>query len=202
MKLGIFGGSFDPPHWGHIRPVRTARRQLGLERVIYLPTAQPPHKPDRRLTPAWARFCMVELALLREEGLYASTHELTPGRRAYTVETLEHFRRRYPDADLHLLMGSDSFAELAAWRRWRRLPELAQLVVLERPGSESASVRAAAPREVLELLADGRARLLAGEPVDLSSTELRARLGRGESPPPGVVPELVLDYIDKYALYR
>ena len=101
MKIGLFGGSFDPIHRGHVEPVREARRRLGLERVIYLPTATPPHKPRRALAPALARFAMVELALLGEEGLYVSAHELTPERPAYTVETLEHFRRQMPEAELH-----------------------------------------------------------------------------------------------------
>ena len=80
MKLGLFGGSFDPIHRGHIEPVQAARKALGLERVIYLPTAVPPHKPGRILAPAHARYAMVEMALLEEEGLYASTFELTLGR--------------------------------------------------------------------------------------------------------------------------
>ena len=96
MKLGLFGGSFDPIHRGHIDPVREAKRTLGLDRVLYLPTARPPHKPGRVLTPAYARYAMVEMALLGEDGLYASTHELTPDRPAYTVETLEHFHRTLP----------------------------------------------------------------------------------------------------------
>lgn len=202
MNLALFGGSFDPPHRGHVQSVAAVRRELGLERVIYLPTAAPPHKPDRRFAPPWARFCMVELALLHEEGLYASTHELTPGRRAYTIETLEHFQRLHPTARLHLILGSDSFAELHTWRRWRELAERAQLVVLERPGVEAAKVRAEAPPEVLDLLTDGRARFFSTGPVDISSTQIRALLARGEAPPPGAVADLVLDYAEKYALYR
>ncbi len=134
MKLGLFGGSFDPIHLGHITPVRAARRELGLDRVIYLPTARPPHKPDRILAPAHARYAMVELALLDEEGLYASAHELTLERPAFTIETLEHFRREMPDAELFLLIGGDSLADLHHWVRWREIPAAARLVVLARPG--------------------------------------------------------------------
>ena len=112
MKVGLFGGSFDPIHRGHLDPVRAAMRDLGLDRVIYLHTARPPHKPGRALAPALARYAMVELALLGEEGLYASAHELTLDRPAYTIETLEHFRRQMPAAELYLLIGGDSFADL------------------------------------------------------------------------------------------
>lgn len=200
MKIGLFGGSFDPIHRGHIEPVREAKRTLGLDRVIYLPTAVPPHKPGRRLAPAHARYTMVELALLDEEGLYASPRELTPGRPAYTVETLEHVRREMPDADLHLLIGGDSFADLHLWVRWREIPGLARLVVLVRPGwSLDAS---ALDPEVAALARTDRVRLLDGAPVDVSSTRLRELLAAGEPVPPGSMPDLVVRYVQKYKLYQ
>lgn len=200
MKIGLFGGSFDPIHSGHLETVRAAREALDLERVLYLPTAQPPHKPGRRLAPALARYAMVELALLAEEGLYASSFELTFGRPAYTIDSLEHFRRTEPEAELYLLIGGDSFLELEAWWRWREIAEAARLVVLARPGSEL-------PREKIspalsELLDSGRARVLSERTVDLSSTQLREMLGRGEEPPIAALHPLVLDYIHKYRLYR
>ena len=202
MKLGLFGGSFDPPHRGHIEPVREACRRLGLDRVLYLPTAQPPHKRERRFAPAHARYAMVELALLAEEGLYASAHELTLSRPAYTADTLAHFAALDPQAELHLLLGADSFTQLHAWRRWRQIPRRARLVVLARPGWEEERIRREAPGEVLELLEAGRASLLPGPAIDLSSTRLREILGRGEEPAAGALPPLVLDYVRKYALYR
>lgn len=200
MKIGLFGGSFDPIHTGHVETVRAARQALGLERVIYLPTAQPPHKPGRKLAPALARYAMVELALLCEEGLYTSPFELTFGRPAYTIDSLEHFRRTYPDAELHLLIGGDSFLELEAWWRWREIVEAARLVVLARPGSE-LGLETLSPA-LAELLRAGRARILTERTVDLSSTDLRDQLGRGEEPPRSALPPLVLDYIHKYRLYR
>jgi nicotinate-nucleotide adenylyltransferase len=200
MKIGLFGGSFDPIHRGHVDPVQEARRELGLERVIYLPTAVPPHKPGRILAPAYARYTMVELALLQEEGLYVSTHELTLGRPAYTVETLEHFRREMPDADLHLLIGGDSFADLDHWVRWREIAAAARLVVLARPGwsLDEASL----PPQLVELARSERVCFVTGKPVDISSTRLRELFSRGETPPPGSVPDLVVRYVQKYDLYR
>ncbi len=200
MKIGLFGGSFDPIHAGHVETVRAARQTLGLERVIYLPTAQPPHKPGRQLAPALTRYAMVELALLSEEGLFASPFELTFGRPAYTIDSLEHFRRTYPEAELHLLIGGDSFLELEAWWRWREIAEAARLVVLARPGSELGA-EALSPA-LAELLRSGRAQILAERTIDLSSTDLRDRLGRGEDPQLSALPPLVLDYIHKYRLYR
>ena len=200
MKLGLFGGSFDPIHAGHVQPVAAARRELGLERVIFLPTAMPPHKPKRQFAPAHARFAMVEMALLDEEGLYASAHELTLGRPAYTVETLEHFARLYPRADLHLILGADSFADLVHWHRWQDLPRLARLVVLARPGWRLAREELAP--ELLGMLDGGRVVVLDRRPVDVSSTAVRAALARGGDPPPGALSPPVLNYIRKYDLYR
>jgi nicotinate-nucleotide adenylyltransferase len=200
VKIGLFGGSFDPIHRGHIEPVREAKRTLGLDRVIYLPTAVPPHKPGRRLAPAHARYTMVELALLDEEGLYASSRELTPDRPAYTVETLEQVRREMPEADLHLLIGGDSFADLHLWVRWREIPGLARLVVLVRPGWSLDE--AALDPEVAALARTDRVRLLDGAPVDVSSTRLRELLAAGEPVPPGSMPDLVVRYVQKYKLYQ
>jgi nicotinate-nucleotide adenylyltransferase len=200
VKTGLFGGSFDPIHRGHIEPVREARRALGLDRVIYLPTAVPPHKPGRRLAPAHARYTMVELALLGEEGLYASPHELTLGRPAYTVETLEHFRRERPEDELHLLIGGDSFADLHLWVRWREIAGLARLVVLARPGWDLDTV--SLDPEVAALARTDRVRLLHQEPVDVSSTRLRELLAAGEAVLPGSMPDLVVRYVQKYKLYQ
>jgi nicotinate-nucleotide adenylyltransferase len=200
VKLGLFGGSFDPIHLGHIAPVRAARRELGLDRVIYLPTARPPHKPGRILAPPHARYAMVELALLGEEGLYASAHELTLERPAYTIETLEHFRREAPEAELFLLIGGDSLADLHRWVRWREIPAAARLVVLPRPGWDPDA--APLDPEVAELVRGGRVLLLRQPGVDVSSTRLRELLAAGLPLPAGALPELVVRYLQKYQLYR
>jgi nicotinate-nucleotide adenylyltransferase len=203
MKIGLFGGSFDPIHRGHIQPVREARRLLGLERVIYLPTATPPHKPRRALAPAHARYAMVELALLDEEGLYVSAYELTPDRPAYTVETLEHFRREMPEAELHLLIGGDSFADFHHWVRWPEIAAAARLVVLARPGWDLDSI----PLDpgVAALARTDRVLVLRQPAVDVSSTRLREQLATGRPVSAGAagdVPDLVVRYVQKYGLYR
>ncbi|HEX9940603.1 MAG TPA: nicotinate-nucleotide adenylyltransferase [Thermoanaerobaculia bacterium] len=200
MKIGLFGGSFDPIHRGHIDPVREARRLLGLERVIYLPTAKPPHKPGQAVAPPLARYAMTELALLCEEGLEVSPHEMTLERPAYTIETLEHFRREMPGAELFLLIGGDSFADLHHWVRWREIPEAARLVVLARPGWEIETVPL--DPEVAELGRTGRVLFVRQTPVDVSSTRLRELLAAGLPLPAGTVPDLVVRYVHKYDLYR
>lgn len=203
MKIGLFGGSFDPIHNGHVLPVHEARRALMMDRVIYLPTAKPPHKPGREFAPAHARYAMVEMALLGEEGLFASAHELTLDRPAYTVETLEHFQREFPGADLCLIIGGDSFADLHHWVRWREIPRLARLVVLARPGwnLESQETPDLDP-EIAELARTDRVHLLRQPPIDLSSTRLRELFAAGEPIPDGMMSNLVVRYVQKYDLYR
>jgi nicotinate-nucleotide adenylyltransferase len=205
VRIGLFGGSFDPIHRGHIDPVREARQLLGLHQVLFLPTAQPPHKAGRMLAPALARYAMVELALLREEGLVASPHEMTLGRAAYTAETLEHFRRRLPSAELFLLVGSDSFVDLPSWVRWRDIAAAARLVVLRRSGwslEDALSGGSPGSAELAALARDGRVEAPALTPCGISSTRLRQMLANGERPPAGWLPDLVLEFIDKYHLYR
>ncbi len=212
MNIGLYGGSFDPIHYGHILPVREAREALALDRVIYLPTANPPHKippgggssirpppgePERGAAPALARYAMVELALLAEEDFLVSTFELG-GHVAYTVDTLEHFRRRHPDARLFLILGSDSLLELDTWRQWRKILELAELAVLTRPGARSDQM----PRELRDALDDARVHRIENSPVAVSSTEIRRRITARTNDLRRLLPSLVLDYVDKYELYR
>lgn len=199
MKLGIYGGTFDPIHAGHLAPVREARHKLGLDRVVYLPTARPPHKTDRDFAPAWARYVMVELALLDEEGLYASSWEMGLERPSYTVDSLEHFAAA--DVELYLLLGSDAFAGLTTWKSWRRLLELAQLAVLPRPGWTLDPPENLAP-ELRRARSEQRLHILDSVLVPISSTEIRRTIAAGEQPTTDLVPPLVLNYMRKYDLYR
>lgn len=202
MKLGLFGGCFDPIHNGHILPVRAARSELGLDRVVFLPTAVPPHKPGRQFAPPHARFTMVELALLDQPGLEASPLELTLERPFYTVDSLRHFHDQSEDAELYLLVGGDGFAELHTWREWREIPRLARLAVLTRPDWHWSEHRKRVPAELAALADTDRVRFIANDPVQVSATEIRQRLAEGRQIPTGVVPELVLEYIAKYSLYQ
>lgn len=201
MKIGLFGGSFDPIHRGHVEPVREALFQLGLDQVLYLPTTRPPHKPGQRFAPALARFAMVELALLEEDGFFACDHELTLGRRSYTIETIEFFLKTQPEDDFYLLLGMDSLATLHTWKRWQEIARLVEIIVLARPGWRVDDLPPGAPRELRELAASNRVRQVENRLVDTSSTELRRLLAQGQAPT-SLVSDLVHRYISKYALYR
>ena len=193
MRLGLFGGSFDPIHRGHIQPVQEARVELGLDRVIFLPTAVPPHKPARQFAPPHARFAMVELALLREDGLVVDP---------FTVETLRHYRRIHPGADLFLLLGADGFAQLNTWHEWQEIPQLSQLAVLTRPDWRMEEAREHLPPEIAALANRDQVHFIRNEAIDVSATEIRARLAAGDDIPEDAMPGLVLEYIRKYSLYR
>lgn len=200
MRLGLFGGTFDPVHAGHVAMARQAREELALDRVLLLPTAIPPHKQAQR-TPALRRFVMVELALLDEPGLFAADHEMQHDRPSYAVDTLEHFRGAGPGVELYYLLGMDSLAELPTWRRWRELPGLARLVVLRRPGHRRARIVEGSPPEIRAAIESGRILLLDNPRWDLSSTEIRECLSRRETPSPEQLHPRVLDYVRRYRLY-
>ncbi len=201
-KIGLYGGSFDPIHAGHVEPVLEARRQLGLDRVYYLPTARPPHKPGRQFATSHARLTMVELALLDRPDLMVLPVELTPGEIAYTIDSVEYFREAFPTDELTLLVGGDSFVHFTGWRRWRDILEQARLGVLVRPGWELERVRAELPEALAELAAAGGVDFVDNRPVEISSTGLRDGFARGELPPAGAMHPLVVEYIQKYSLYR
>jgi nicotinic acid mononucleotide adenylyltransferase len=141
---------------------------------------------------------MVEMALLGEEGLYASPLEVTPGNPAYTVDTLAHFARAEPDSS-PLIIGGDSFADLPHWRRWREVVEAAAGGAAARPGWEPEALLAGAPGEARGRAAAGRARQSAGGRLVHRAA---ACFAAGGSPPGGSVPEPVVKYIAKYGLYR
>ncbi|MEM8960621.1 MAG: nicotinate (nicotinamide) nucleotide adenylyltransferase [Acidobacteriota bacterium] len=198
MKIGLYGGTFDPIHSGHLQPVRDACKELTLDQVIYLPTGVPPHKAGDVLAPAWARFAMVELALLWDRRLVVSPWELRE-EASYTADTLRHFRALYPDAEITLIIGSDALPGLPTWRDWRSLLDV-PVAVLDRGGEERPELDALDP-ELRQAVEQGKIRFLTNQPVTVSSTELRDLLARGELPRSGQLPRLVLDYIRKYDLY-
>jgi len=202
VRVGVFGGSFDPIHRGHVEPVEAARRGLGLDRVLYVPTARPPHKPERWLAPPLARFAMTELALLGRAELEVSPIELLEARPTFTIETLERLRLERPGDELWLIVGADSLAGLHTWRRFRDLLAGFPVAVLARPGFERAALAAALAPELTAELERARVEWVENRPLPISASEIRARLARGEEPPAGWLDPLVLTFLRKYRLYR
>lgn len=203
MRVGLFGGSFDPIHAGHVGAARAAIERLALDRVLVAPTSMPPHKPGRRFAPDLARYAMCELATLDDARLRVTDLELTPGKQAYSIESLERLAAENPGDSFVLLVGADSLATLDGWRRWSELLADHELGVFARPGFEWTAVAPTLPAP----LADAVARAPRLTWVDslahpASASELRRRLAAGEPLPEGWLDPRVLAFARKYDLYR
>jgi nicotinate-nucleotide adenylyltransferase len=196
VRLGVLGGTFDPPHYGHLHLAQVALDQLSLDRVLFVPAGQPPHKPDQPITPALHREAMVSLAIADDERFILSRADLDRPGPHYTADLLAILRRAYPEADLYFLMGSDSLAQFLTWHDPARIAAQAKLAVLPRPGWE-------ADLEALEKAIPGiRDRIvwLEGSMMDVAGTEIRRRIAEGW-PISGMVPPAVETYIRRHHLY-
>ena len=203
-SIGILGGTFDPIHHGHLAIAEEARETLGLERVLLVPAAHPPHKPGLPISAAEHRLAMAELAVAGNPSLAVSPIEIERGGPSYTVDTLAALR---PDgagsAHLWFILSSEALAGFAAWREPDRILELARLAVMPRGGSagagegervDSAWVAARFPGR------EDRVRFLAGPLLPISGSVVRRRVAAGRSIR-YLVPDPVARYIADHALY-
>jgi nicotinate-nucleotide adenylyltransferase len=188
VRLGVFGGTFDPPHLGHLALAERAAERLALERVMFVPAARPPHKRRAPLTPARHRLAMVRLAVRGNPRFAVSDLELRRAGPSYTVDTLRALHARHPRARLHLLLGADSLVDLPNWREADAIRRLATLVVAVRPGAAAPPARGA------------RVVALDNPGLDVASHALRATLARGGSAR-YLVPDAVLRYAARHRLY-
>ena len=193
-RVGWLGGSFDPVHEGHLAMARLARDRLGLERVLLVVAAQPPHKTHKVLAPAELRLRMVELAVADEPGVEACDIELRREEGpSYSMVTAEALRAELgPDVELFNVVGADTLADLPNWFRIDELCRLVTFCAVTRPGTplDVEPMAAVGGPELVERL---RAHLLEMEPHPASSTGIREALGRGETPPhlhPAVAAEI------------
>lgn len=200
MRVGVFGGSFDPVHSGHVRVARAALEQARLDRVLFLPTAKPPHKSRAEQAAALERWTMVELALLEDVGCVVGDHEMV-AETSYTIDTLKRLRDIHPDIQFALILGEDSFRDLDSWREAERIVEGWPLVVYPR-GEEGEPAGAEKPPRAWRD-ADGQELIrLQGALHEASSSRIRELLAEGASLPAGWVPAPVLSFLEKYGLYR
>jgi nicotinate-nucleotide adenylyltransferase len=200
MRLGIFGGSFNPVHYGHVLLAECCREACRLDEVWLVPAATAPHKQGRQLAPGKARMEMLELALAGSEQLRPSSIELDRGGVSYTVETLSQLRAERPGDELFLLMGADSLGDLATWREPQQICGLALPIVVRRAGSPPPNLDLLAafvePDRLTEI-----ARWQVEMPIiELSSTDLRSRAATGKSLRYRT-PRAVEKYIETHRLY-
>ena len=204
--IGIFGGTFDPIHYGHLRPASEVRHALDLDALHLVPAANPPHRPSPVATPA-QRMTMLEMALTEFPELRADDRELRRGGISYTVDTLKSYRSQYPRTALALLVGADAFDGIETWHQWQQLPELAHIVVMQRPGwvpetsRDWVTERAVSDEFDLANELAGRVRLVSVTPQPISATGIRAALA-ADQPVGEMLPLPVLDYIQQHRIYR
>lgn len=192
MRIGVFGGVFDPPHLGHLLVADDARQRLKLGRVLFVPTFRPPHKAGA-VAAFEDRLAMTRLAAKDWPGFEVSSIESERNGPSYTVDTIVALRRMHPGDSFYLIMGADQYRGVKGWHRPRELGSLARIAVMDRPGTRRPAVSAEhSPRRV---------RFLPVVQVDICSHEVRDRLARRKSVR-YMLPTAVSGYIERRRLYR
>lgn len=197
MRIGIFGGTFDPPHYGHLRLAHAAREQLTLDRVLWLPAGDPPHKRQQKLSPIEDRVALVEAAIAAESAFALSRVDIDRPGPHFSADTVALLAEQYPTDELIFLMGGDSLRDLPTWGRPEVILEHCTLGVFRRPG-------AVFDLDELDLLLPGlktKMQFVEAPPLEMASQEIRPRVLNGQ-PLTGLVPELVAQIITQRQLYR
>jgi nicotinate-nucleotide adenylyltransferase len=200
VRLGVFGGTFDPVHFGHLILAEQCREQAQLDQVLFVPSARPPHKLTQPLTPLERRIEMLALAISGQPAFRIDDMEKDRPGPSYTVETLQILRDRQPEAELFLILGGDSVNDLPYWYEPRRILELASLLIVARPGADMPPLDAW--REALKLPADFgvRCQVVRCPLIDIASRDVRQRQAEGKSIR-YLVPRAVEEYIREKKLY-
>lgn len=196
---GIIGGTFDPPHFGHLLAAEWARQEYNLEKVVFMPAAWPPHKQAKKMSEAKHRLQMVRLAVQGNPAFIVSDWEMKGQGKSYTINTAEFFCNEYPDADIYFIVGADSLLTMDTWKDVSRLVSLCKLIVVSRPGyviDTNASAMQKLPPELWE-----RTYFLEIPGTHISSTEIRERVKNDKSIR-YLLPASVEDYICQNRLYR
>ncbi len=196
MRIGVFGGTFDPIHMGHLIVAEDARAALELDRVLFIPAGQPWFKSYRQITDSNHRLAMVRLAVESNPSFDVSDIEIKRSGPSYTVDTLAELHERYTGAEFIVILGVDALREIDRWHQPRRLFEMASVVGMARPGAslDPSVLNAAIPG------ASGRMRLVDSALIDISGTEIRQRVAAGQSVRYRV-PAAVDRYICENGLY-
>jgi nicotinate-nucleotide adenylyltransferase len=212
LRVGVFGGTFDPIHLGHLRCAEEARELLTLDRVLFIPLADPPHK-TRRITPASHRLAMVKLAIRDQPAFRASSIELARRGKSYTIDTLRTLHTRLPGARTTLLVGLDAFREIDTWKDYRTLLGLTDIAVWTRPPGRVGTARTLLPvaargdfcygssQSELVHHTGTRIRFLTVTALDISASAIRQRIRRGRSVR-YLMPAAVERYLVREGLYR
>jgi nicotinate-nucleotide adenylyltransferase len=189
LKIGLFGGSFDPVHLGHLLVAQAAIEELGLDKLFFIPAAQSPFKSENKPAPDSVRLQLLRLALAGKTNCEIDEQEIRRGGVSFTIDTLRDYAKKFPAAKLFYLIGVDNVARLNEWREADELAKLAEFAAVPRPGDRAA-----------EFPEPFRGKILKGFPVEISSSQIRARVKDG-LPVDSLVPPFVADGIRSAQLY-
>ena len=204
--IGIFGGTFDPVHYGHLRSALEVKEIFGLTEVRLIPSAQPPHREQPAAT-ALMRLQMLELAIKNQPGLMIDTRELNRHGASYMVDTLKSLRQEFKDEPLLLFIGADAFNHLKTWHQWQHLFDYAHIVVMTRPGfkiqnlDEFFKIRLANDSTELAHKLAGKLYFQQVTQLDISATAIRNMIAEQQNPG-FLLPDSVIAYIRQHKLYQ
>lgn len=198
-RIGIFGGTFDPIHNGHLILAEYARASFGLDKLIFIPTGKSPHKEDIYITPKLHRYNMVLLAINLNPNYFLSAIEILKDGIAYTVDTIKYLNTKFEGKEIYFILGSDSFLQIHKWKNYEELLGLCSFIVLKRHNSGGDKL----DKRIKELttLYNSRIYILESPLIDISSTDIRNRKRKG-LPIRYLVPESVEAYVVKNDLYK
>ncbi len=194
LRLGIFGGTFDPPHDGHVAVAKDVADALRLDRVLWMPAGEPPHKSRPDITPASLRLEMVHAAAAADVRFEVSEAETERAGRSYTVDTLRALRRGFPHATLYFIVGADEYDALGGWREPEQILELARLAVVDREGARAAGI-------IPDVAGADAADFVPVQRIDISSTQVRVHVAAGHDAA-DLVPPAVATIIERERLYH
>ena len=195
-RIGLMGGTFDPIHYGHLVIAEVARAEFGLERVVWVPAGDPPHKKDYSVSPQEHRYAMVVLATASNPHFEVSRMELEREGLSYSLDTIRSFGRQYPEHEVFFITGADAILEILTWYRHHEVVQSCRFLAVTRPGYDLTRLNTLLPPEYLP-----RISVITAPGVHLSSTEVRDRTREG-APIRYLVPEPVEAYLSKHGLYR
>jgi nicotinate-nucleotide adenylyltransferase len=211
--IGVFGGTFNPIHLGHLSIAQQVAQALDFNQVRFIPAAQPPHKPAPKVS-AQQRADMVQLAIQDYPNFVLDTTELARTGPSYTVDTLQQLKAQLPDQSFCLILGWDAFTNIHTWHEWQSLFTLAHIALVQRPQQEQTILPMAIKTEFdnrLRSLSDAKTLMrkqnaglicqVPTNPLSISSTEIRQQLSLGQTPL-GQLPSAVIDYINQHQLYQ
>ncbi|NLL52309.1 MAG: nicotinate-nucleotide adenylyltransferase [Peptococcaceae bacterium] len=198
QRLGIMGGTFDPIHYGHLVAAETARVELGLDYVLFIPTGESPHKSNLKITDAEMRFKMVEISIKNNKYFKASRIEIKRKGPSYTVDTLREIHKLLPKQEIFFITGTDAMIDILAWREPQEIFKLARVIGASRPGYESQKHLA----KIFSQYPESKDRLYQLEipALAISSTYIRSRVGNNKSVR-YLLPDEVRMYIENNRLY-